>query len=42
MEKKKTVRKKVSDLESIADLGTGLRTDLSIAYNCHYYPIPPV
>lgn len=37
-EKKKQNRKKVSDLESIADLGTGLRTDLSTAYNCHHYP----
>lgn len=40
--KKKTVRKKVSDLESIADLGTGLRTELSIVYNCHRHPILPV
>lgn len=32
--KKKTVRKKVSDLESIADLGT----ELSIVYNCHHHP----
>lgn len=39
---KKSIRKKVIDLESIADLGTGLRTELGIAYTCHHYSTLPV